>query len=199
MLFISAFVLGFIGYLPPGNINLTVVQLSVGHSKKQWQAFILLAALMEFIYCYVCMAGLQLLRTNPDIIHLLNWSGVLVFIALGLFSFLHTEEPVNDQQLFSASIKRGILVAIFNPLQVPFWLASGVYVMENGWVQDTRQSIALFTIACTIGTLVILYLYALAGKAVVAKLNVNRNMLSKMIGGLLLLLAAMQTVKLLAF
>jgi threonine/homoserine/homoserine lactone efflux protein len=197
MLFIVAFLLGFVGYLPPGNINLTVVQLSIDHHKKQWQAFILLAALMEFIYCYASMAGLEILRGDARLITVLNWSGVAIFFALGLFSLLHTEKPESEKTLFSASIKRGVLVAIFNPLQIPFWLVWGVYVMENGWVKDTRASIGLFTVVCTIGTIVVLYMYALAGKAIVARLNVNRNLLNKIIGGLLVFLAVLQTIKLL--
>ncbi len=197
MLFITAFLLGFVGYLPPGNINLTVVQLSVDHHKRQWQAFILLAAVMEFIYCYASMAGIQMLRSDTKLIAALNWSGVVIFFALGLFSLLHKEKPESEKTLFSSSIKRGVFVAIFNPLQIPFWLVWGAYVMENGWVQNTRASIGLFTVVCTIGTIMVLYMYALAGKAIVARLNVNRNLLSKIIGGLLVFLAIVQTIKLL--
>lgn len=199
MLFIVAFLLGFVGYLPPGNINLTVVQLSVDHHKRQWQAFILLAALMEFVYCYFSLVGLQMLRTNAKLITVLNWSGVVILFVIGVFTLLQKEDAVTEKKVFSTSIKRGIFVAIFNPLQIPFWLLSGVYVMENGWLQDTQASITLFTVACTLGTILVLYLYAMAGKAIVERLKVNRSLLGKMIGGLLVFLAAMQAVKLVAF
>ena len=55
MLFLIAFALGFVGYLPLGNINLTVVQLTIEEEKNKWRGFILFAALMEFIYCFGCI------------------------------------------------------------------------------------------------------------------------------------------------
>lgn len=198
MLFLIAFVLGFIGYLPPGNINLTVVQLSVGEEKRRWQAFIALAAIMEFVYCFGSLSGIQVLRKDLQLIAALNWSSVVIFFVLGLVSILHKEKEESRKTLFSSGIKRGVLVAIFNPLQIPFWLIWGAYVMENGWVKSTSTSIALFSGVCSVGTIAVLYMYAVAGKKVVEKLNVNKNRLNTIIGVLLILLAALQVGKLLS-
>ncbi len=78
------FVLGFVGYLPLGNINLTVVQMSVSHSKKNWQMFILFAALMEFIYCFGCLYGMDQLLQQQQLMVYLGWSAVVIFLLLGL-------------------------------------------------------------------------------------------------------------------
>ena len=192
MLFLLAFSLGFVGYLPLGNINLTVVQMSVSEEKRRWQAFILFAALMEFIYCIACLYSMQMLLKQPQLISALSWSAVVIFFALGLFSFLH--KPTEH----SSGVKRGILIAVLNPLQVPFWLVWGVYVMQNGWVKSEALSIALFSFICSVGTIAVLYMYAVAGKKVVEKLNVNKTLLNRFIGSLLILLAIYQAVKLLA-
>ena len=192
MLFLIAFALGFVGYLPLGNINLTVVQMSVSEEKRSWQAFILFAALMEFIYCFACLYGMQMLLKQPQLISALSWSAVVIFFALGLFSFLHKPDSTH-----SSGVKRGVVIAVFNPLQVPFWLVWGVYVMENGWVKSEALSIALFSFICSLGTIAVLYMYAVAGKKVVEKLNVNKTLLNRFIGSLLILLAIYQAVKLL--
>jgi len=191
MLFFIAFTLGFVGYLPLGNINLTVVQMSVGEEKRRWQAFILFAALMEFIYCFGCLYGMQMLLKQPQLITALSWSAVVIFFLLGIFSFLH--KPTEH----SSGVKRGILIAILNPLQVPFWLVWGVYVMQNGWVKQEALSIAMFSFVCALGTIAVLYTYAIAGKKLVEKLNVNKILLNRFIGSLLIILAVYQTVKLL--
>ena len=192
MLFLIAFSLGFVGYLPLGNINLTVVQMSVSEEKRKWQAFILFAAIMEFIYCFGCLYGMQMLLKQPQLINALSWSAVAIFFALGLFSILHKPDSAH-----SSGVKRGMLIAIFNPLQVPFWLVWGVYVMQNGWVKSEVPSIALFSFVCSVGTIAVLYMYAVAGKKVVEKLNVNKILLSRFIGSLLIILAIYQAVKLL--
>jgi len=191
MLFLIAFTLGFVGYLPLGNINFTVVQMSVSEEKRRWQAFILFAALMEFIYCFGCLYGMQILLKQPQLIAVLSWSAVVIFLLLGIFSFLH--KPTEQ----SSGVKRGVLIAILNPLQVPFWLVWGVYVMQNGWVKSEAISIALFSFVCALGTVAVLYMYAVAGKKLVEKLNVNKTLLNRLIGLLLILLAIYQAVKLL--
>src|SRR3954466_6718852 len=87
------FVLGFVGYLPLGNINLSVVQMSVSGERKKWQLFILFAAIMEFIYCFGCLYGMDRLLQQPQLIVLLNWSAVAIFLMLGLYTFAHTFRP----------------------------------------------------------------------------------------------------------
>ncbi|MES2621896.1 MAG: LysE family transporter [Bacteroidota bacterium] len=190
-----AFVLGFVGYLPLGNINLTVVQMSVSGSVRKWQAFIFFAAAMEFIYCFGCLYGMDRLLQLPQVITYLSWSAVGIFLALGLYTFAHTFKPESASP--SSGIKKGILVAIFNPLQVPFWLIWGVYVFQNGWLKSDVLSIAIFSVMCSAGTVAVLWLYAIAGKKLVEKLNLNRNILNRFIGSLLIVLAIFQTIKIL--
>jgi threonine/homoserine/homoserine lactone efflux protein len=190
------FVLGFVGYLPLGNINLSVVQLSVSGEEKKWQLFILFAALMEFIYCFGCLYGMDQLLKQPQLISFLNWSAVAIFLFLGLYTFLHTFRAQNTSTT-SSGLRRGVMVAIFNPLQIPFWLIWGVYVFQNGWVKSEGVSIAIFSFLCSLGTIAVLWLYAIAGRKLVAKLNVNRNILNRFIGSLLIVLAMYQTHKLL--
>lgn len=196
MLFLLAFALGFVGYLPPGNINLTVVQLSVSSHRRHWQWFVMFAAIMEFIYCFACLYGMQILLKQSQLLVVLNWVAVAIFLALGLFSLLHTDNSP-PQTSKPTGVKRGILVAIFNPLQVPFWMVWGVYVMHDNWLKQDAVSIALFSIACSLGTIAVLYMYAEAGKKLIERLKVNKNLLNRMIGGLLIGLAVLQTVKLL--
>jgi threonine/homoserine/homoserine lactone efflux protein len=189
---VIAFLLGFVGYLPLGNINLTVVQLSVSENKNHVQRFIFFAALMEFVYCFFCLYGMELLMKKVQLMTWLNWSAVVLFALLGLISFFYNEsDEINAGS--NHHWKRGVFVAIFNPLQIPFWLVWGVYVFENGWLQKNISGIALFAFCCSIGTIAVLYFYAMAGKKMVEKLNITRTFLSRFVGVVMLLLAAYQT------
>jgi threonine/homoserine/homoserine lactone efflux protein len=189
------FILGFVGYLPLGNINMSVVQMSVSGSRRKWQTFILFAALMEFIYCFGCLYGMERLLQQPQLIVFLNWSAVIIFILLGLLTVALSFK--NDHSSTTSSgLRRGVFVAIFNPLQIPFWLIWGVYAFQNGWIKSEVISIAIFSLLCSLGTIAVLSLYAIAGKKLVAKLNVNKAILNRFIGSLLILLAVFQTVKL---
>jgi len=188
------FIIGFLGYLPPGNINLTVVQLGLSESAKRLWAFIVFAAFMEFVYCYGSLIGMNFLLQQPHWINALKWSSVGIFFLLGAASFIPVSQSATSK--FNG-LHKGVLVAIFNPLQIPFWLVWGVYVMQNNWVQGTQFSMIAFSIITALGTVAILWLYAVAGKRLVERLNINRNLLNRIIGSLLILLAILQLAKLL--
>lgn len=192
MIFVG-FIIGFLGYLPPGNINLTVVQMSIGKSKAHLWYFILFASLMEFLYCFGSLMGMKFLLTQPRFITALQWSSVVVFTILGIVSFLH---KIKDPEKRSSGIKRGILIAIFNPLQIPFWLIWGVYVLHNGWVQPTLGSISLFSLITASGSLLILWLYSVAGRKMETTLNAHQLLMHRVIGGIFVGLAVLELVKL---
>ena len=194
MMLAIAFALGFVGYLPLGNINMTVVQLALSQPKHHWQRFVFFAAFMEFMYCFLCLMGLDLLLQQTQVVEVLSWAGVVIFFLLGIFSFIPHKENAENK---TSDMKRGVLIAIFNPLQVPFWLVWGVYVMQNKILKPETFWIFVFSLVCTIGTLCILYLYAVAGKKIIEKLRVNRTFLNRFIGTLLIVLAIFETVKLL--
>lgn len=194
MIFAVAFALGFVGYLPVGNINLTVVQLSVNATPRQKHFFIAFASFMEFVYCFFCLTGLEILLKQPDLVVFLNWSSVALFLLLGVLSFFQKETAGENK--FNG-LKRGILIAIFNPLQIPFWLVWGVYAFQNGLTPGIIP-ILIFSIACTAGTVMILSVYAFAGKKIIEKLKINSILLNRFIGCLLILLALLQAVKLLS-
>jgi threonine/homoserine/homoserine lactone efflux protein len=189
-----AFIIGFLGYLPPGNINLTAVQLGLNDSKKMLWLFIAFAAVMEFGYCLGSLFFIEVLLQNPGLIISLKWAAVFVFSALGILSLLH--KPSEKPHKYSG-IKRGIFVAIVNPLQIPFWLIWGAYVLQNKWVENTLPSMMIFSFFTSIGTIAILMLYGIGGQRIIGQWNINRILLNRIIGLLLIGLAVYQLVMLL--
>lgn len=189
------FVLGFMGYLPPGNINLTVVQLALSESKKRIWIFTLLAMLMEFLYCVGCLTGLDLLLHQPQLVIILKWASVFVFSLLGLLSFFHNEEASKAHAL--SGFSRGIFAVVINPLQIPFWLIWGVYLTDNKWISGDILSIIFFALITSMGTFCVLWMYAIGGKRIIEKMKLERKLIDRSIGLLLIGLALWQLFKLL--
>ncbi|MDB5283657.1 MAG: lysine transporter LysE, partial [Bacteroidota bacterium] len=177
------FLLGFIGYIPLGNINLTVVQLSIHESVKKVWAYILLASLMEFIYCLGCLEGMEVLLQKPHWVIALKWAAVVIFFLLGVLSFFHKEDP--EKKSVISGFGRGVFAAIINPLQIPFWLVWGVYLTQNKWLHGELLSLILFAFVTSLGTISILWLYAVGGKKLVLKLKLERKIMDRVIGLLL--------------
>ena len=181
------------GYLPPGNINLTVVQMSIGRAKNHLWYFIFFAALMEFVYCFGSLTGLKFLVEKPDWVIAMKWSSVIVFTVLGILSFV---QKIKDPEKRSSGIGKGMIIAILNPLQIPFWLIWGVYVMQNNWVQPDHVSIIIFSIITAAGSLTILWLYSVVGRKLEDTLIAHQRAMNVVIGCVFIVLAAMELVKL---
>jgi threonine/homoserine/homoserine lactone efflux protein len=192
---VLGFVLGFIGYLPLGNINLTVVQMSLTETAKSLWTYILFVAAMEFLYCVACIGAADLLMQQPDWIIRLKWLGVIIFALLGFSSLLKVEHP--ERTTGNIHIRKGILIAIVNPFQVPFWLIWSVYLTQNKFLRKEAFYIALFGMVTAAGTAAVLWLYAIGGKNVVERLGLSRTFMNRFIGVILLGLAAWQMAKLL--
>ncbi len=189
------FLLGFIGYLPPGNINLTVVQVALSSKRQTLWSFIFFVAFMELVYCFACLMGLNYLLKETGLLRTLSWISVGLFLTLACWILLQREKSEGDRGL-NHSLLRGVLIAVFNPLQVPFWLAWGVYLLKNGWVENSTATLVVFSLLSALGTVVILWMYASAGMQLVERLNLRQLWLNRFIAGLLLLLALYQALKL---
>jgi len=187
------FGLGFIGYLPPGNINLTVVQLALHDTKSRLRSFILIATIMEFLYCLGCLVGLDLLMQQPVLVIVLQWLAVVIFTLLGLLSFFHDENAVKVQSI--SGFRRGLIAVFINPLQIPFWLVWGVYLSDK--LKGAVLWTALFAIITALGTTLILWVYAIGGKKLIEFLKLERKLMDRVIGLVLLTLAVFQLLKLL--
>ena len=192
MIFIG-FLIGFMGYLPPGNINLTVVQMSATRSKNHLWYFILFASLMEFIYCFGSLLGMKYLLTQSSLVLFMQWASVVMFGTLAILSFIQKIKPPGAKP---SGVRRGIVIAIVNPLQIPFWLIWGVYVMNNHWVESTYPSIAFFSLITAAGALSILWLYAVAGSKLQSTLSNNQRMVNVSVGVIFSVLAVVQFIKL---
>ena len=187
------FILGFVGYLPPGNINLAVVQLALTGNKSRLWFFIIFATVMEFLYCLGCLTGLDLLMMQPKLVIVLQWLAVIIFVALGMLSFFHDEDKAKIPAL--SGFGRGIFAAIINPLQIPFWLVWGVYL--NDKLIGGFLSIVIFAVITSLGTTCILWLYAVGGRKLIENMKLERKVLDRIIGVILIGLAILQLFKLL--
>ena len=70
---IVGIVLSFIGYLPPGNLNLQVIQMSSRHKSKDLIAFIIGICIAEFFYSLFVLHAIDWLHSMPILIRVLDW------------------------------------------------------------------------------------------------------------------------------
>src|ERR1700733_9246694 len=125
MIFLTFFIgliANALGYIPPGNINLTLVKITINRGFKQAMMFIISFSSVEFFFTYFIMHAAKWLSGQVKLDLLIDWVMVALFLILGTITWINRKKPPETHYKESDSIKYGILLGFLNPMQVPFWM-----------------------------------------------------------------------------
>lgn len=163
MIFLTFFIgliANFIGYIPPGNINLTLVQLTINRGIKQALQFITAFSCVEFFFTYFIMHAADWLHQQMHLDTIIDFVMIVLFTTLGIITWKHRNAPPKTTYSDKESIKYGIVLGFLNPMQVPFWLIAGTYVITHEWIVDGRLGLFVFSMGSAAGAFLCLFLYA---------------------------------------
>src|SRR5471030_267689 len=96
MIFLTFFIgmiANFIGYIPPGNINLTLVQITINRGIKQALMFITSLSCVEFFFTYFIMHAAKCLAAQVKLDTIIDWIMVVLFGILGTITWIHRKKP----------------------------------------------------------------------------------------------------------
>jgi threonine/homoserine/homoserine lactone efflux protein len=163
MLFLTFFLglfANFIGYIPPGNINLTLVQITVNRGLKQAVMFITSFSCVEFFFTYFIMHAAKWLSKQVKLDTVIDWVMVVLFGVLGAITWMHRNKLPKTNYSGKESVQYGILLGFLNPMQVPFWMITGTYLITHEWILTGRLALIIFSIGSAAGAFLCLFLYA---------------------------------------
>jgi threonine/homoserine/homoserine lactone efflux protein len=151
-----AFIISYLGSIPPGAINVSVMQMAMQGKRRAAIFFSLAASMVEFVYAGLTVKFQIFLNTKTILSEyfLFITAGALIVVGvLNLFSKqsskdVHPETMVKGRQGF----KRGILLGALNPMTIPFWLMITAYLQNHGWVELSGMGFWSYLIGLTAGT-----------------------------------------------
>lgn len=210
MLFLT-FLLGIIvnalGYIPPGNINLTVAQLAINKGMRQVWYFILSFSFVEIFFTFGMMrfARWAMSDINPDeavnTVRLGTWVDcfmIVMFLVMGTITWRNRKKELKTnakEDKRSGSVLYGLILGVLNPVQIPFWLFSGNYVILHQWIKTDYLSLVIFSLGSGVGSALALYLYAHFATFIQEKFALSSLVINKSIAIFLYVLAAYLIVK----
>ena len=173
--FLIAVTFSFIGSLPPGTLNLTVIQLGLEHRINIAWRFALASAIIEYPYAWLAIEFESLIASSPVITENFQLITGLVMLLLGLFSLAVSKTPSKLYQRFNESgFRRGIILSILNPLALPFWIAVTAYLKSQGWITlATRTERISYLLGVSVGAFALLMALAFAAKKVISQFQGN--------------------------
>jgi len=159
--FIIAFVVSYLGSIPPGTINITSMQLSVQNHRRAAFFFALAASITEFIYAGVTVRLQIFLSEKPFFTEYFQIITALAMLALGVANLL---TKTNSQSLLSKTttpkgrngFKLGVILGVLNPLTIPFWLAVTAYLQNHRLISLSGVNFWLYLSGISIGTFALL-------------------------------------------
>lgn len=156
--FALSFFFSFIGSIPPGTINLTILQLGLEHKIKIAWRFALAAALVEYPYAWLAVKFENFITSSPVVVENMHLLTAIVMTVLGILNLWSSSKPSTFTQKFSESgFRRGIVLGILNPLAMPYWIGITAYLRSQQWL-DLSSTLALqsYLLGVSLGALAIL-------------------------------------------
>jgi threonine/homoserine/homoserine lactone efflux protein len=185
--FLLAFLFSFLGSIPPGTLNLTVLQLGLEKKMNIAWRFAAAAALIEYPYAWLAVAFESYITASPMVLSNFKLISAIVMITLGAISIWSAQKPTVFTDKFQESgFRRGIILSILNPLAMPFWIAVTAYLSVQGWiVLPDSKHLHFYLLGISLGAFVLLILVAYLAKRMVLFLKPGSKV--KLIPGMVLL------------
>ena len=187
--FFIAFFFSFIGTIPPGTLNLTIIQLGLNQRVMVAWRMALAAAMVEYPYAWIAVKFQGYLAKSVEFTHSLHLVSALVMISFGALMLWASARPFRLGKRFEESgFRKGIAIALLNPLAIPFWVAMTAYLKSYDWI-DLSDNMKLheYLAGVSAGTRVVLMLMASLAQRVIRYFKYD-SVLKKTPGVVLILL-----------
>ncbi len=195
------------GYIPPGNINLTVAQLTVNKGMRQAWSFIITFSCVEIFFTFGMMRFARWVIADVNLnssiseVHLDTFVDIFMlclFSVMGTVSWIYRNKIPKikkGKQSKKGSVFYGILLGVLNPVQIPFWLFFGNYILLHEWIKTSYLSLIVFSVGSGLGSALVLYGYAHFAKYIQDKFALSNRLINISIALLLWGLALYLIVK----
>jgi threonine/homoserine/homoserine lactone efflux protein len=190
------FTSSFVGTLPLGMLNLTILQLALANRQQQAVAFSLGATLIEFIQIGITLLGMNVLLAVPLLNQVISIISIPILLYLGYKNFKNDKNTEGPPLTAKSTFWQGIVLGFANVVVYPFWLLWGNVFVQNGWLTPTPEAYFYFSFAAAIGTFGAFLFFILLGKILWQRLSRVQKMIDKLIGYTFFGFAAFQFFKL---
>lgn len=185
--FLIAFIFSFLGSIPPGTLNLTVLRLGLEQKINIAWRFAIAAALVEYPYAWLALIFEDWITSSPTVVNNFRLIGAIVMITLGILAIRSASKPVKQVETVRESgFRKGLLLGILNPLALPFWIGITAYLKSQGWITlSTAWETHAYLLGISLGALVLLILVPYLARNVSTAFSTQGKV--KFIPGVLLL------------
>ena len=188
----------FIGGLPLGIINMSVVNITLKKSTKSAYQFALGSSLVEILEASVAVIfGLAIERflRDSEVLQLLIF---VAFVLLGLYFFTKKPKPVYyevSSNRKTSEFVKGIVVALLNPQAIPFWLFALAFIAPYNIIDLLGSNLYVFLGGVFSGKLLALFLFTRGAQYIKAHLSESSRIIDRTMGSIFIIIGIVQAAK----
>jgi threonine/homoserine/homoserine lactone efflux protein len=185
--FFLGFIFSFIGSIPPGTLNVSILQMALQGKTSIATRFAIAVAIVEYPYAWIGVQFEYWLTSSPMIVADFQLIAAIVMCSLGVFNLLPSRQSRGFAKKFNESgFRRGLALSILNPMAIPYWMGFTAYMKAQGWISlPTTGLLHSYVFGTSVGALVLLLLVISFANRVAPYWSESRWI--KIIPGLLLL------------
>lgn len=149
------FVVSFIGSIPLGYLNIIGYEVYNGFGLKSLILFLSGVVFIEAFVVYFTLIFARKLVNNKKLMKAIDIFGIafLVFLAYSFYS--HSNQTASDKNYLQAyaaysPFLLGLLLSSLNFLQLPFWTAWNLYLINAQYVKVSNIGFKLYYVAGTV-------------------------------------------------
>ena len=192
--FIIGAIASFIGSIPPGTLNILVLQLGLENKLRTALRFALAVALVEYPYAWIAVEFEAWITASPAVQENFRLLAATVMIILGVLGIWTARNPTTATvKMQQSGFVRGLILSILNPQAIPWWIGVTAYLKSEGWILlDTNARVHSYVLGTALGALLLLTLLAFMAERLSPLVKHNRLM--SMLPGIILLVLGLFTL-----
>ncbi|HKK73610.1 MAG TPA: LysE family transporter [Saprospiraceae bacterium] len=197
--FLLAMLVAFVGFVPPGMLNMTALKRSIEMNRREATLFVLGAVSIILIQALLAVTFAKYLAQNPQIVENLTYAGIVVFLGLAFWFYRQATAKVNvqDKKVNRNSYVAGASMSSMNMLAIPFFLGYSTTMEANGWLQTSAPHNFIFAFGAVAGAFLLFFLYILFAEFIQRRIQFVARNINYILSGLFLVLAIMTIVNVL--
>jgi len=185
--FLAGAIFSFLGSIPPGTLNICVLQLGLEKKIGAALRFALAVSIIEYPYTWIGVEFEKWITSSPAVIENFELLTAVVMTVIGILNIWSAQRPTEFVARFNESgFRRGLVLSILNPMAIPFWIGITAYLKAQHWIDiSSPLNLHLYILGTSVGSMVLLTLYTYMAN----KLSrfVTKSKLVKLVPGITLL------------
>ena len=194
MNFTIGLLVSFLGTLPLGVLNITVMRVSLLQGLRPALQFALACALVELVYSYISVELTQSLIQFPALRPLTEVIAAVTLLGMGIYYIRKNSLPMTDQRSIRPFFL-GVLLSVVNVVAFPFWILYTTLLQAKGYVGIMDTSLVmLYVLGISFGTVAGLLPFIFGSRYISGWVVAHQHRLDRIIGVLFVGLSLFQAL-----